>query len=206
MPLRERLKSQIAFRVRAWIDGDDALYDGDPRRRITSDETSWAPVRLLQYGPQDGFPVTIGKYCAIHHRAVIFHGGNHRLDWIGVKNSRWEDGDWVHAPGGAPISRGPVVIGNDVYIGYEALVMSGITVGDGAVLAARACVTKDVRPYEIVGGNPARHIGWRFDEPTREALLRIRWWDWPDETVKAHLDEINSADTESFIARWDPAR
>ncbi|MDP9117167.1 MAG: CatB-related O-acetyltransferase [Actinomycetota bacterium] len=102
------------------------------------------------------------------------------------------------------MSRGPVVIGNDVYVGYEALIMSGVTIGDGAAVSARAWVTRSVEPYEIVAGNPARRVGWRFDEPTRQALLRIKWWDWPPELVAERSSEINSADVAGFIHRYDP--
>jgi virginiamycin A acetyltransferase len=98
------------------------------------------------------------------------------------------------------------VIGSDVYLGFEALVLSGVTIGDGAIIGARAVVTRDVAPFEVVGGNPAQHIKWRFDEPTRDALLRIRWWDWPHEKVLAHMDEINSPDVAGFIAKHDVPR
>jgi hypothetical protein len=82
--------------------------------------------------------------------------------------------------------------------------MSGVMLGDGSVIAARSVVTRDVLPYEIVGGNPARHIRWRFEEPIREALKRIRWWEWPLEEVLEHLDELQSSDLTGFIARHDP--
>jgi carbonic anhydrase/acetyltransferase-like protein (isoleucine patch superfamily) len=99
-----------------------------------------------------------------------------------------------------------VVIGNDVLVAFEALIMSGVTIGDGAIVAPRAVVLRDVQPYEIVGGNPAKHLKWRFDEETRAALLRIRWWDWPDEKVRRHRAEIDSPDVQGFIERHDPAR
>jgi hypothetical protein len=84
--------------------------------------------------------------------------------------------------------------------------MSGVTIGHGAIVAPRAVVLHDVQPYEIVGGNPAKHIKWRFDEPTREALLRIAWWDWPEEKVARHRHEIDSPDVQGFIERHDPLR
>jgi hypothetical protein len=104
----------------------------------------------------------------------------------------------------APLSDGPIVIGSDVWVCFEAVIMSGVTIGHGAIVSARAVVTRDVQPYEIVGGVPARHIGWRFDEPTREALLRISWWNWPAEKVADHVDELESPDLAGFIARHDP--
>ena len=183
------------------------LRYGDPRRRINEDHTSISTVRLIQFDADDGEPIRMGRYCAMGAGAAIFHGGEHNLNWVGVLNAAWHDGNIDGNAPGAPRSRGPVVIGSDVYIGYEALVMSGVTIGDGAVVGARAVVTRDVAPFEMVGGNPAKHLKWRFDEPTREALLRIRWWDWPHETVLARMDEINSPDVAGFVAKYDvPAR
>jgi hypothetical protein len=203
--LRARLRVAAMTRVRRWIDGPDAAYDGDPRRRVQAHPTSWAPIRTVQFGAGDGDPVTVGKYCVLNHRAVVLHGGNHRADWVGMQGADRVDGRWVPAEGGLT-SRGPVVIGNDVWIGYEALILSGVTIGDGAVVGARAVVTRDVAPYEIVGGNPARHVRWRFDEATRAALLRIRWWDWPEEKIRRLRHEIDSPDVAGFVRRHDPAR
>ena len=89
-------------------------------------------------------------------------------------------------------NKGDIVIGNDVWIGYEAVILAGVTVGDGAVIGARAVVTKDVPPYTIVGGVPAKPIRKRFSEDLIAALLELRWWDWPEERLKANLDAIQS--------------
>ncbi|RZN34715.1 DapH/DapD/GlmU-related protein [Bradyrhizobium sp. Leo121] len=98
-----------------------------------------------------------------------------------------------------------VVIGNDVWIGHAAIVLPGVTVGDGAVLAAGAVVTRDVAPYTIVGGVPARQIRERFNRKIAAQLARIAWWDWPFETIMARLPEFQSTDIEGFCARWDGA-
>jgi chloramphenicol O-acetyltransferase type B len=200
--LRGRARDAARARVRQWIDGPDGVYPGDPRRRVHADPTSWSPIRTVQFGADDGYPVTIGKFCVLNHRAVVLHGGNHRSDWVGMQGAEQVDGHWVPAQDSLT-SRGPVVIGNDVWIGYEALILSGVTIGDGAVVGARAVVTRDVAPYEIVGGNPAQHVKWRFDEPTREALLRIRWWGWPEDKIKGLKHEIDSPDVAGFIQRHD---
>ena len=89
-------------------------------------------------------------------------------------------------------NRGDIVIGSDVWIGYEAAVLSGVTIGDGAIIGARAVVTKDVPPYTIVGGVPARHIRRRFDEETIARLMALRWWEWPYERIKENLSAIQS--------------
>jgi len=98
--------------------------------------------------------------------------------------------------------RSRVKTGHDVWIGHNAVVMGGVTVGDGAVIGAGAVVTHDVRPYEIVGGVPARHIGWRYEEDIIAALRRIRWWDWSHEELSARLRDFD--DVVSFCKTYDP--
>ena len=88
--------------------------------------------------------------------------------------------------------KGDIVIGNDVWIGYEAVIMAGVTIGDGAVIGARAVVTKDVPPYTIVGGVPAKPIRRRFPEDVISDLLKIRWWDWPEEKIQMNIQAIQS--------------
>ncbi|MBR0938752.1 DapH/DapD/GlmU-related protein [Bradyrhizobium jicamae] len=95
-----------------------------------------------------------------------------------------------------------VVIGNDVWIGHAVIVLPGVTVGDGAVLAAGAVVSRDVAPYTVVGGVPARQIRERFSREVAAQLARIAWWDWPFETMMARLPEFQSDDIEAFCARW----
>jgi phosphonate metabolism protein (transferase hexapeptide repeat family) len=96
-----------------------------------------------------------------------------------------------------------VVIGNDVWIGHAVIVMPGVKVGDGAVLAAGAVVTRDVAPYTIVGGVPARQIRERFSREIAAQLSRIAWWNWPSEAIWQRLPEFQSGDVEAFCARWD---
>ena len=95
--------------------------------------------------------------------------------------------------------KGDILIGNDVWIGYEAVILSGVTIGDGAIIGTRAVVTKDVPPYTIVGGVPARPLRKRFTEEVIEKLLKICWWNWPDHKVKEHLDCIRKGDIDSLI-------
>lgn len=99
-----------------------------------------------------------------------------------------------------------VVIGHDVWIGHGVIVLPGVTVGDGAVLAAGAVVSRDVAPYTIVGGVPARLIRERFSRSTAQQLGRIAWWDWPFETLMARLGDFQSEDIQAFCERWDPLR
>jgi acetyltransferase-like isoleucine patch superfamily enzyme len=142
--------------------------------------------------------LSIGNYCSIAKNVDIFLGGNHRIDWVSsypfpvffkqAKHIR----DFV-------TSKGNVDIGSDVWLCQNATILSGITIGHGAVVANGAIVTKDVFPYEIVGGNPAKHIRWRFDEPTREALLKSAWWDWPEDEVLSIVDLLCSDDISKFL-------
>ncbi len=91
-------------------------------------------------------------------------------------------------------NRGDIVIGNDVWIGYEAVILSGVTIGDGAIIGTRAVVTKDVPSYTVVGGVPAKPIRKRFDEETIQKLEEIRWWDWEEERIKKNIQAIQSGD------------
>lgn len=202
---RVRLRDAAQRQVRQWVFGAEANFPGDPRRRVVMDDSVTADMRLVQYHAEDGEPVRIGRYSGVTHTAVIFHGGLHRSNWVSAVHAHRENGEWVW-PDDAMHSRGPVVIGCDVLVTFEALIMSGVTIGHGAIVLPRAVVLADVQPYEIVGGNPARHVKWRFDEPTRDALLRIAWWDWPEDKVARLRHEIDSPDVQGFIERHDPAR
>ena len=95
-------------------------------------------------------------------------------------------------------NKGDIVVGNDVWIGYEAVILSGVTVGDGAIIAARSVVTRDVPPYTIVGGVPAKPIRRRFDQKTIDALLELRWWDWPLEKLSGNLQAIQAGNLEAL--------
>jgi chloramphenicol O-acetyltransferase type B len=142
--------------------------------------------------------LTIGNYCSIAKNVEIFLGGNHRIDWVSSYPFPVFFAQAKHIQDYVT-SRGNVVIGSDVWLCQNATILSGITIGHGAVVANGAVVTKDVAPYEIVGGNPAKHIRWRFDEVTREALLKSAWWDWPEDEVLSVVDSLCSDDISKFL-------
>jgi len=106
---------------------------------------------------------------------------------------------------GYPHTKGEVVIGSDVWIGQDALILSGVTIGHGSVIAARSVVTKDVQPYSIVAGNPARHIRFRFPEETIRSLLEIAWWDWPSIKIQEAWPMLQSSRVEDFITQYSTA-
>ena len=142
----------------------------------------------------------IGKFCSIA-TGVEIALGNHRIDTVSsypfAVLKKW----WPSAAGMADHdSRGAVTIGSDVWIGASAFITSGVTIGHGAVVAARAVVTKDVPPYAVVGGNPAKVIRYRFPLETIEQLLEIAWWNWSDEDIDAFLPRMFGPRIEDFIS------
>lgn len=143
--------------------------------------------------------VKIGKFCSIASGVTIYAGAEHRMDWVSQYSFNKFD---ISAQKDIIRSKGNVVIGNDVWIADGALILSGVTVGDGAVIGARAVVTKDVGPYEIVAGNPARHIRYRFREDQIQKLLDIRWWDWEIEKIEESFEVLLDNDIDQFIKRY----
>lgn len=136
----------------------------------------------------------IGKFCSIAPDVTIFLGDEHRTDWITTYpfGTAYRD-VFSDVVTGHPATKGDVTIGSDVWIGYGATIMSGVTIGDGAVIAARAHVVKSVKPYEIVGGNPAKHIRFRFDDETIGLLLELKWWDKPESLIRALIPTLTHA-------------
>ena len=142
-----------------------------------------------------GDRLIIGKFCSIATGVkFIMNGGNHRTDWLTNYPFPVFGGDWAAAMPDYWPNKGDTVIGNDVWIGHGVTVMPGVQIGDGAIIASEAVVTSNVEPYAIVGGNPAKLIRFRFDVPTIDRLLQIRWWDWPTEKITANVRAICGGD------------
>lgn len=137
------------------------------------------------YTWNEGTEVKIGNYCCIAEDLKILLGGNHHYDWITTYPfGQMQEDIFGECSPHSPYSNGDVTIGNDVWIGAFVTIMSGITIGDGAVIAANSHVIKDVKPYELVGGNPAKHIKYRFSQEVIDLLLMFKWWELPEEEVK----------------------
>lgn len=142
----------------------------------------------------------MGAFCSIASGVQILLGGEHRPDWITTFpfNVLWEAGQDVD---GQPLSKGDVVIGNDVWIGIDAIIMSGVTIGDGAVVGLRSVVTHDVPAYAIVVGSPARIVKYRFEKGIVRKLLAIRWWEWDDQRIEKALPLMLSSDISNFVLK-----
>ena len=156
---------------------------------------------VLYHYPINHDRLYIGKFCSIACGArFLFNSANHTLRSLSNYTFPIFYEAWGHgmSPAEAWDNKGDIVIGNDVWIGYDAVILAGVTVGDGAVIGARAMVTKDVPPYTIVGGVPARPIRKRFPDETVKALLRLRWWDWPLEQIAEGMQYIQHSDLEAL--------
>lgn len=140
--------------------------------------------------------LVIGKFCSIACGAkFIFTSANHSLKSLSTYPFPIFFEEWgldVSNITDAWDNKGDIIVGNDVWIGYEAVILSGVTIGDGAIVGSRAVVTKDIPPYTIFGGVPAKPIRKRFDDVTIARLLELKWWDWSEERIKANLKIIQS--------------
>jgi len=152
-------------------------------------EYTYGNPKVLSW--DDKTRLTIGKYCSIAEGVTIILGGGHRMDWV-TTYPLSVFFDELNSCEGHPSTKGDLEIGHDVWVGYGATILSGIHIGDGAVIAAKAVVTRDVPPYAIVAGNPARIIKYRFDVETIAELLELKWWNWSIETVIERGPELLS--------------
>ena len=143
----------------------------------------------------------VGNFCSIADGVTILLGGEHRTDWISTYpfNNFFSE---ARGTTGHPASKGDVIIGNDVWVGYGSLILSGVHIGNGAVIGARSVVTKNVEPYSIVAGHPSRHVRFRFPEPTIQALEAIAWWDLPLPEIKSAIHFLMSCDVHDFIDQY----
>ena len=152
---------------------------------------------------------TIGKYCSIAAHTRI-NPGNHPLDRVMLSHVSYRSSAYGLGPDDPDFfawRRGsPVVLGHDVWIGHGATILPGLTLGTGAAVGAGSVVTKDVPPFAIVVGNPARILRMRFPEPIVDALHRIAWWDWPHTRLGTAMHDIRTLGAEAFCARYDPSR
>ncbi|MBC5788079.1 MULTISPECIES: CatB-related O-acetyltransferase [Clostridiaceae] len=175
------------------IVGDYTIYND-----FVHDPVMFEQNNVLYHYPINKDKLIIGKFCSIACGVrFLFNSANHTLSSLSTYTFPLFYEEWDLKQQDVVNSwdnKGDIIIGNDVWIGYEAVILSGVTVGDGAIIGTRAVVTKDVPPYTIVGGVPAKPIKKRFSEDTIVSLLKIKWWDWPKEKITNNLSAIQSGD------------
>ncbi|MFQ9516032.1 MAG: CatB-related O-acetyltransferase [Eubacterium sp.] len=177
--------------------GDFTMYND-----FVNDPTLFEKNNVLYHYPINNDKLQIGKFCSIACGAkFLFNSANHTLSSLSTYPfplffEEWglEKKDVTKAWD----NKGDIVIGNDVWIGYEAVILAGVTIGDGAIIGTRAVVTKDVPPYTIVGGVPAKPIKRRFPEETVSVLLEIQWWNWSEERIARNIGAIQSGNIEQL--------
>lgn len=177
--------------------GDYTMYND-----FVNDPTGFEKNNVLYHYPINHDKLIIGKFCSIACGAkFLFNSANHTMaslstypfplffdEWELEKKNVTEAWD----------NKGDIIVGNDVWIGYEAVILAGFTIGDGAIIGTRAVVTKDVPPYTIVGGVPAKPIRKRFDDETIARLLKLKWWDWSEEKIAQNIQWIKSGHIEQL--------
>lgn len=174
---------------------------GQSRVRVGRFTYGYEHAEVYQWG--EGADLEIGSFCSIGGGLRVFLGGNHRTDWVTTFpfGHVFRDSLGEFDIDGHPASKGDVVVGHDVWIGANVTLLSGTEVGHGAVIATNATVAGVVEPYEIVGGNPARHLKHRFDEEMRARLLELAWWDQPVEVIRRIAPMLSVAPDPAMLER-----
>ncbi len=179
--------------------GDFTMYHD-----FVHDPRGFQENNVLYHYPINGDKLCIGRFCSIACGAkFLFASANHSLSSLSTYPFPLFYEEWGqpwHQLTQAWENRGDISIGNDVWIGYEAVILSGVTIGDGAIIAARSVVTRDVPPYTIVGGVPARPIRKRYDEATIAHLLQLQWWDWPEAKLAPLLPAIQAGELSALLS------
>ncbi len=171
--------------------GDYTIYHDE-----TGDPTRFESENVLYHYPINNDRLVIGRFCSIAKGVrFLFNSANHSLNALSTYPFPLFWDEWHTHPTDvikAWDNKGDIIVGNDVWIGYDAVILAGVTIGDGAIVGARAVVTHDVEPYTIVGGIPAKTIRQRFDASTIELLLTLQWWNWPEKIILQSLSAIQS--------------
>lgn len=177
--------------------GDFTIYND-----FVNDPRDFEKNNVLYHYPINGDRLVIGKFCSIACGAkFIFNCANHALRSLSTYTFPlfFEEWDLPKSElASAWDNKGDIIIGNDVWIGYDAVIMAGVTIGNGAIIGTRAVVTKDVAPYSIVGGVPAHEIRKRFAPEVVERLRELKWWDWPEEKIRKAIPAIQAGDVEAL--------
>ena len=171
--------------------GDYTMYND-----FVNDPVGFEKNNVLYHYPINRDRLIIGKFCSIACGAkFLFNSANHTLSSLSTYPFPLFFEEWGLEKRNVAESwdnKGDIVLGNDVWIGYEAVIMAGVTIGDGAIIGTRAVVTKDVPPYTVAGGIPAKPIKKRYPEETIAALSELKWWDWPENRIAQNLHAIQA--------------
>ena len=171
--------------------GDYTMYND-----FVNDPVGFEKNNVLYHYPINRDRLIIGKFCSIACGAkFLFNSANHTLSSLSTYPFPLFFEEWGLEKRNVAESwdnKGDIVLGNDVWIGYEAVIMAGVTIGDRAIIGARAVVTKDVPPYTVAGGIPAKPIKKRYPEETIAALSELKWWDWPENRIAQNLHAIQA--------------
>ncbi|NFI55994.1 CatB-related O-acetyltransferase [Clostridium botulinum] len=178
--------------------GDYTIYND-----FYNDPRDFEKNNVLYQYPINNDKLIIGKLCSIACKAkFLMTSGNHTMNSLSTYTFPIFYEEWgldVSHITDAWDNKGDIIIGNDVWIGYDAIIMPGVKIGDGAIIGTRAIVTNDVPPYTIVGGIPAKVIKKRFSDDIILKLLKIKWWDWPNEKIKANIKHIQSGNIDKLV-------
>ena len=171
--------------------GDYTMYND-----FVNDPTGFEKNNVLYHYPINHDRLIIGRFCSIGCGAkFLFNSANHTVSSLSTYPFPLFFEEWELEKKNVTDSwdnKGDIIIGNDVWIGYEAVIMAGVTIGDGAIIGACAVVSKDVSPYTIVGGIPAKSIRKRYSEETIDLLTELKWWDWPEERIAKNIKAIQN--------------
>ena len=179
----------------------------ETKKSLFVDDYTYGHEHIIIHFLSDIYKVVVGKFCSIGENCNIYLEASHRSEWITtfpfgrtsqmVFNNKFAP----NGPPGLMKCKGDVIIGNDVWIAKNVTIMSGVKIGDGAVIANNSHVVKDIPPYSIVGGNPAQVIKYRFPEEKIEKLLEIQWWNWDTKKIEDNIEILCSPRLDSFLYR-----
>jgi acetyltransferase-like isoleucine patch superfamily enzyme len=196
--VKENLKHQVRRFLNPWRTEDEAVYNRLTKKgRVVYGANSYGIPAIREF-VHDESKLIVGSYCSIGGTYLL--GGQHAITHVTTYPLRINFGLEGAGKDGMPAIRGDIVVGSDVWTGYGSWILSGVTIGHGAVVATGSVVTKDVPPYAIVGGIPAKIIKYRHSEEQRTALLEIKWWDWPEAEVRKAVPYLASDNIDAFIA------
>lgn len=185
------------------------IFDNKKHKFYTANHASYSKdnikIGCYTYGMPKVFcwnqtnQLIIGRYCSFAENVTIFLDGEHRTDWVSTYPFNFLSKEHLSITG-HPKTKGDVIIGNDVWVGYGVTILRGVHIGDGAVIGAGSIVTKDVAAYEIVAGNPAKHIRYRFGDEERKKLQLSKWWMLPRSQIKTLIPYLLSSNVDAFIS------